>query len=226
MHMKKLFGIVVGALLIAGGVIYALNVFGVADISFSLDGWWTLFIIIPCLSGLLSGNDKLGSFAGLCIGVLLLLAARDVFDFSLVWKLIVPVIIVVIGIKFIAKSLGTAKERPTTDNADNRNELVAVFTSQKANYGDKEMSAAKVGAIFGGAECNLKNAAIVDGCTIDVMCIFGGVDILLPENVIIKNNSFCLFGGISDKRAVQSADSERVTLVINGFCMFGGVDIK
>lgn len=224
--MKKLFGIVVGALLIAAGVIYALNVLGVADINFLLDGWWTLFIIIPCLSGLLSGSDKLGSFAGLCIGVLLLLAARGVFDFSLVWKLVVPVIIVVIGIKFIAKSLGTANGHSARSNDADRNELTAVFTSQKANYADEPMSAAKVGAIFGGAECNMTNAKIVNGCTVDLMCLFGGVDLILPPDVTVKNNCFCLFGGISDKRAVQSADGERVTLVINGFCMFGGADIK
>lgn len=224
--MKKLFGIVVGALLIAGGVIYALNVLGVADINFSLDGWWTLFIILPCLSGLISGSDKLGSFAGLCIGVLLLLAARDVFDFSVVWKLIIPVIIVVIGIKFITKSLGTGKPRSAPRNINDEGELMAVFSSQKADYNGEEVSAAKLGAIFGGAECNLKNAKIVDGCTIDLVCIFGGVDLILPPNVFVKNNSFCLFGGIGDKREVQSAGGERVTLVINGFCMFGGADIK
>lgn len=224
--MKKLFGIVVGALLIAGGVIYALNVLGVADINFSLDGWWTLFIILPCLSGLISGSDKLGSFAGLCIGVLLLLAARDVFDFSVVWKLIIPVIIVVIGIKFITKSLGTGKPRSAPRNISDEGELMAVFSSQKADYNGEEVSAAKLGAIFGGAECNLKNAKIVDGCTIDLVCIFGGVDLILPPNVFVKNNSFCLFGGISDKREVQSAGGDRVTLIINGFCMFGGADIK
>lgn len=224
--MKKLSGIIIGAILIALGVLYAMNVLGVADINISLDGWWTLFIILPCLSGLISGSDKLGSFAGLCIGVLLLLAARDVFDFSVVWKLVVPVIIVVIGIKFITKSLGTGKPRSAPRNVNDDGALMAVFSSQKADYTDEVLSAAKLGAIFGGAECNLTNAKIVDGCTIDLVCIFGGVDLILPPNVFVKNNSFCLFGGISDKRSVSCGDADIITVNINGFCMFGGADIK
>lgn len=224
--MKKLSGIVIGSILIALGVIHALNVLGVADINFSLDGWWTLFIILPCLSGVISGSDRLGSFAGLCIGVLLLLAARDVFSFSIVWKLIVPLIIVVIGIKLIVKAVGSTKGNTAAHKAANDGEVMAVFTSQKADYSGREVSVAKVGAIFGGSECNMKNANIVDGCSIDITCIFGGVDILLPENVVINNSSFCLFGGISDERAVNRTDGELITVKINGFCMFGGANIK
>ena len=37
--MKKLTGIIAGAVLIACGVIYMLNAFGVTDVSFSFDGW-------------------------------------------------------------------------------------------------------------------------------------------------------------------------------------------
>lgn len=222
--MKKLIGIVIGALLIAFGVIFALNVFEVANIEFSLDGWWTLFIILPCLSGLVSGGNRLGSFAGLCVGVLLLLAARDVFSFDIVWKLVVPIIVVLIGIKFITKAVGSPKE--AARKSEGGDEVMAVFASQKIDYTHQEMKAAKIGAIFGGIECNMKNADIVDGCTIDLMCVFGGGGILLPENVVVKNSSFCLFGGISDKRNVSRGDGDIITVNINGFCMFGGANIK
>lgn len=223
-NMKKLFGIVVGALLIAFGVIYALNVFEVADIEFSLDGWWTLFIILPCLNGLISGGNRLGSFAGLCVGVLLLLAARDVFSFDIVWKLVVPIIVVLIGIKFITKSVGSPEK--AARKSDGGDEIMAVFTSQNADYTGHEVKTAKIGAIFGGIDCNMKNANITDGCTIDLICVFGGGDILLPDDAIVKNNSFCLFGGISDKRVLNYSAGECKTVIINGFCMFGGADIK
>ena len=101
--MNKILRYVIGALLIAFGVIYALNVFGLTDIDISLDGWWTLFIIIPCLGGLIRGKDKLMSAMGLIVGVLLLLAARDIFDYDIVWKLLVPTVIVLLGIKLIIK---------------------------------------------------------------------------------------------------------------------------
>lgn len=221
---KKLLGIIIGALLICYGVVYALDIFEVANISFSPDGWWTIFIILPCLSGLLTSRDKLGSLLGLSVGVLLLLAARDVIDYGMIWKVIIPIIIVGLGIKLIIKSIGSGGGS-NTGAKDEQRELMAAFAEQNADYSGEEFTVAKLGAVFGGANANLKNAKIVDGAHIDVLCVFGGVDIFLPDNVIVKNNSFALFGGISDKRENINADN-CVTLYVNGFCMFGGADIK
>ena len=55
--------------------------------------------------------------------------------------------------------------------------------------------------------------------------MFGGVDIVVPENVEIKTNTFCLFGGVSDERKVKPIANPDAVLTINGFCMFGGADI-
>lgn len=218
--MKKLTGIILGAILIACGVLYALSAFGLADVSFSLDGWWTLFIIVPCLNGLLTGKEKLGSLIGLAVGVLLLLAARDVVDYALVWKVMVPAVVVVLGIKLIVKSL--AQEKPTAETS--RQEVTGVFSEKEENYDGREVTDMKVGAIFGGTNCNLINAKITNNSRLKLTCVFGGIDLKLPENVIVENNTFCLFGGVEDKRAVRNSDA--VTLQISGYCIFGGIDIK
>lgn len=222
--MKKLTGIIIGAILIACGVIYALSAFGIADINVSLDGWWTFFIIIPCLNGLFTSKDKLGNFIGLAVGVLLLLAAQGVFEYNMIWKIIVPTIIIMLGIKLIVKSTLPQNKIENTEKCQKEN--MAAFSEQIFEYDDEEITVAKIGAVFGGAKCNLTNAKIKEGSQLDVLCVFGGTDIIVPENVNVKINTFCLFGGISDKRAVKSADKDNVTLNINGFCLFGGADIK
>lgn len=223
--LKKATGILLGALLICCGVVAALNVFGVANINFSLDGWWTLFIIIPSVSGLLTSKDKAGSLIGLGFGVMLLLAARDVIDYDMVWKILVPVIIVALGVKIIVKTVSSKEAEGTTASGEQR-EVNAIFGEQNVSCDGEEVAAAKVAAVFGGATCNLKNVKNLDGCHIDLLCVFGGADILVPENVTVKNNTFCLFGGISDKRTVKSGTENEATLYINGFCIFGGADIK
>lgn len=162
---------------------------------------------------------------GLGIGVLLLLAARDIIKYAMLWKIIVPIIIVVLGVKIIVKAL-SSKESESTATSGEKREMMAAFSEQSADYNGEEVAVAKVGAVFGGAKCNLRNAKIVDGCHVDVMSIFGGVDILVPENVTVKNNLFSLFGGIDDKRTTTNAGDNNTTLYINGFCVFGGVDIK
>lgn len=222
--MKNLTKIIIGAILIACGVVYILGAFGIADINISLDGWWTLFIIVPCLNGLFTSKDKFGNFIGLAVGVLLLLAAQDAFEYDMIWKIIVPIIIIMLGIKMIVKS---TPHKDKIDNAEKgEKECMATFNSQTFDYADEEITVAKIGAVFGGANCNLTDAKIKDGSRIDLLCAFGGADIIVPENVNIKVNTFCLFGGISDKRAIKDTNKDNVTLNINGFCMFGGADIK
>lgn len=109
MNMKNWMGIIIGALLIAIGVLYLLQALGV-EVSLSLDGWWTLFIILPALHGLLTNRKKLWDLVVLAIGVLLLLAARDVIDYDLVWKIAVPAVVVALGIRMIVKSVSPGGE--------------------------------------------------------------------------------------------------------------------
>ena len=88
--MKKLSRILWGMALVALGVIWGINTLGIADINVFFKGWWTLFIIIPCLAGLITGNDRTGNLFFLFVGVGLLLASQGVFSFSLFWKLLLP----------------------------------------------------------------------------------------------------------------------------------------
>lgn len=224
--MKKLTGIIIGAVLIACGVVYILDIFGIADINFSFDGWWALFIIVPCFSGLFTNKEKFGNLLGLTCGILLLLAAQDVFDYEMVWKTVVPIIIILLGIKLIVKSTSVQKKIDNTHTEKGQKECMAAFSSQTIDFADEEITVAKIGAVFGGAKCNLTDAKIKDGSQIDLFCAFGGADIIVPENVNVKVNTFCLFGGISDKRIIKDTNKDKVTLNINGFCLFGGADIK
>lgn len=224
-RIKSIIKIVLGALLIAGGVIYILDVLGIADINVSYDGWWSLFIIIPCINGILTHKDKTTSFIGLAVGILLLLAARDILDYDMVWKLIVPIIIIIIGIKMIERSV-RLKHQKDLDDEDSTIQSTTMFNTKDINYTQQEITVAKIAAVFGGANCNLTDAKIINGSRIDLLCMFGGADIIVPENVNVKINTFCLFGGISDKRKITKVPEEGVTLNINGFCMFGGADIK
>lgn len=49
------------AVLVLLGIIFALKIFNVVDVDIFLDGWWTLFIIIPAFAGLLLEREKIGN---------------------------------------------------------------------------------------------------------------------------------------------------------------------
>lgn len=227
--MKKLSKILWGIALIAVGSIFALKAFGVTNVEIFFDGWWTLFIIVPCLVGIFSEREKTGNIIGLLIGVFLLLCCQNVLSFDMFWKLAIPAIIVIIGLKIIfgaffgdkaAKMLETSRK-----NGDDIKVGCATFSGQNLNFDGEQFSGAELTAVFGGVKCDLRQAIIEKDCAVNATSVFGGIDILVPDNVNVKVNSNSIFGGVSEKNhrtAVQGA----VTIYINATCMFGGVEIK
>ncbi len=232
--MKKANKILWGVVLLIAGVLFALNALGVTNIDVFFDGWWTLFLIIPCAIGLVTDRDKTGNAIGLCIGVLLLLGCQKIVPFDLIWKLIVPVVIILIGLKMILGGLfGEKKSAEVKRKMKERGKLpknyCAIFSGQDVKFDGEVFEGAEVNAVFGGVELDLTNAIFEQDCVIDASAIFGGVDIILPDHVRIKTNATSLFGGMSNKKekmaATNTADAS-VTVYINGTCMFGGVDIQ
>ena len=76
--MKKTGKIIWGVAFIVAGIVFALNAFGITHIELFFDGWWTLFIIVPCLVGLFNEGEKLGNIIGIAVGVFLLLCCQNV----------------------------------------------------------------------------------------------------------------------------------------------------
>ena len=93
------------------------------------------------------------------------------------------------------------------------------------NFSGEVFQGAELNAVFGGVECDLRNAIIEQDCVIQASAVFGGIDIYVPTNVNIKVSSNSIFGGVSNKTA-NYHDELAPTIYIKCNCMFGGVDIK
>lgn len=216
--------IVWGIVLLLAGVAIALNAFGITDINVLFPGWWTLFIIIPCGVGIFTDRDKSGNIIGLIIGVVLLLCAQDILDFSIVWKLLVPVIIIVIAIKMIIGGLGRKEYHKSVEISVDAPAGTAIFGGKDMNFDGQPFDGCELTAIFGGVECDLRGAIIERDCTIRATSIFGGIDIMMPKGVNVKVNSTNIFGGTSDESEKPSDAS--VTVYVEAVSIFGGIDLK
>ena len=225
--MKKVSNVLWGIVLIAVGVILALNVFHITDINIFFAGWWTLFIIVPCAIGLLTDREKTGHIIGLMIGVFLLLCCQHVISFSLLWKLLVPAIIVIIGLRLIFNGLFGSKANDIIKSLRREGKEprsgFAAFSGCSVNYDGEVFEGAELTAAFGGVKCDLRNAIIERDCAIQVSAIFGGIDLYVPTGINVKTSTSSVFGGVSNKTAVHQGAP---TLYISGTCMFGGVEIK
>ena len=225
--MKKMSNWLWGIFFILVGVIFGINALGIADINIFFDGWWTLFIIVPCFIGLFNDEDKKGSIIGLLIGGLLLLGCLDVINFDLIWKLMVPIVLVIIGLSFIFKDAfdGKVKEEIKKLNKSDNKEYSAVFSGQDLDFSNEEFTGCTLNAVFGGTKCDLREAIIKEDALINASSIFGGITILVPNDVNVKIRSTAVFGGVSDERKKKTKDGQ-ITIYVDATSIFGGIEIK
>ena len=227
--MKKVSSIMWGLILIAVGVILGGNAMGWFNIELFFDGWWTLFIIIPCAFGLITDKDRVGHLIGLLVGVCLLLACQDVIGFDTLWKLLLPAIIVIVGLSIIIKNIFSRKFDEIAAKLNERlskdDESSAVFSGANIDMSGKEFKGKNVNAIFGGLKLDLCGAKIKEDVIINATAIFGGIDILVPDDVAVEVKSNAFFGGVSKKKKTTAKDGAP-TVYINGTAMFGGIEVK
>lgn len=227
--MKTFGNILWGLVFIVVGGILGLNALGITNIDVFFDGWWTLFIIVPCFIGLFKEHEKVGNIIGILIGVSLLLCCQEIFEFEMLFKLLFPAILIIIGITFIFKDVLGKKAveeiKKINQTQNNATEYNAVFAGQDVKIENEEFRGANLNAIFGGVEFDLRKAIITENHVINVKAVFGGVDLYVPSNVKVKINSTPVFGGISNSTS-QNASDDAITLYVDGVCVFGGIEIK
>ncbi|MDF2541880.1 MAG: putative rane protein [Herbinix sp.] len=228
---NKLGNILWGLFFIVIGAGFAGEAFELWDFELFFDGWWTLFIIVPCTISIVQNGFRSGALIGLIIGILLFLSCQPGIDFDLS-KLIVPAILVIIGFRLILRDSfhhrriqgeGKFNAGNTTYHSDT--EHSAVFSSNTIVVDNEPFNGTNLNAIFGAIQLNLSNAIIDHDVEISASAIFGGIDIYVPRGVKVKTNNVPIFGGVSNK-TVKNTDPNAPTIYLNSTCMFGGIDIK
>lgn len=227
--MRKIENLLIGVVFVVLGIVLGLNAMNITDIDIFFDGWWTLFIIVPCFFGLFKDDEKTGNLIGLVIGVVLLLSCQDLLEFELVWKLMIPFILVMIGLSILFKDVFNKKVNDRIKDINNQHQSVsdymAIFSSKKIDFDNQTFEGATLSAVFGGVKLDLRDAYITRDIVINATSIFGGIDIYVPDNVDIKISATSIFGGIENKKKNTNLNNN-ITIYINSTCIFGGVDIK
>lgn len=221
--MKKWIKPILAICLIVFGIILGLNSLGVTSINLFFDGWWTLIIIIPSLIGVIEDRDT-GNLILLIVGILLFLNARGIYALNVLWKLILPAALVLLGI-IIFKNEVLDKNSNKVFNTDKKEKILSssIFSSKK-DVIKKEFKAANIEAIFGDNSLDLRNLKVDEEIYIKTLALFGEVKIYVPENVNVKINSSSFFGSIENKK--QNEEKENIsTININASAIFGDIRI-
>ena len=227
--MNRVKPIIWGVAIVALGVIFGGNALGLFELNVFFHGWWTLFIIVPSVIGIFTEKEKLASLFMLAVGVILLLAAQDVFSYGVAWKVIFAILLVIFGVKIIFQGIfgNTDKEvekKIKNLGGEKMDSQIAVFSGSERTYNNETFVGSNLVAVFGGVDLDLTNAKISKDAVIKAFCLFGGIDIKVPKDVQVKIRSRFVFGGASDERHDKAEKGARV-IYIDAAGGFGGVSV-
>jgi len=222
-------------LLLCLGILVILSLTFVPDINFFFDGWWSLFIIIPCTLGLFTDKKKTGPLFGIGIGVLLLLSAQGVIEWADIWKYMLAFFAIIWGFEMIfgkgfacvsGSNKEVADEIKLLDKSGRRiRALDFSFGSQTLACAGQDFEGADIKVAFGHAKVDLRGANILDGAVVTVNCSFGGAEIIVDPQVAVKVSVNSSFGGVENKKTTVTAENSK-TIYVEGNCSFGGIEIK
>ena len=228
-------GIVLGILFLVIGVGYLADVFGIIDnFTIFFDGWWTMFIIVPCFCSLFrKKGDKLDCLIGIAIGLFLLLMAQDVISGEKVLGLLIASVCVLIGVKLMfprkknENSVNYREAEPDRfdrGQSENRTTTVEHFTDaevvEDAEYKEINDAAETTEESHQENSQSYENVGEMD----KIVCsaVFSGRDIRVDNSSFNGADLSALFGGI-DLNLKNAVIKRNVTIDVRA--VFGGIDI-
>lgn len=219
---RRLASTILGLAIILAAVGYIGNAFELWNFELFFDGWWTLFILVPCLCSMIDSGIHWGNAIGFVIGAALLLDQQKLLPDGLLLKLIVPLIMIVIGLKIIFHR-STFEKKPVVLKAGETKNFTAIFGGDERRISGPFYGANLV-AVFGGVDLDLRDAEITQDISISCVSVFGGIELLLPPNVQCKVQALPIFGGVEEKHGISGEGLP--TVYIEATAIFGGTDIK
>ena len=241
-------GFIWGLIIVCVGVALLLDHMGVLPFA-AVFQLWPLLLVLFGIMNITTQSRRAFGFILIVAGILLQLDKLGLLHltFGDIW----PIAVIAIGVLMIWASIETrgvsrrkgkidwtkagvaeAFRRQLIDSITSSSPLFnafAVFGTCERQFGGQRFEGGKATAIFGGIELDFRDADLEDEAVLEISCVFGGVEIRVPETWYVHSRSLPVFGGFEDKtRQSRVADPSgaKKKLIITGIVVFGGVEIK
>jgi predicted membrane protein len=216
--------LVIGLLIIAFGLLFTLDNLGF-DVAQKYLRYWPAGLIVLGLTKLWYAREgRGGAFGGFIItliGLWLLLEAT--VDIRISLKDMWPVLLVFFGAYLVWR--GLTGQRPAPADGKGSISATALLSGVKRRNSSRAFSGGDLTAILGSCEIDLAQAAIDGDAFIDVLAVWGGIEIKVPEDWTILLDVTALLGGVEDKtRPALGPAAHRLT--IRGAVVMGGVEVR
>lgn len=209
-----------GILIVTVGALLLLDNLDVLDAGEIIGDWWP---VVAILGGVLSFAANPRHWVAPLVliggGAAVLFYTTGVVD-SL--NVVLPAVLIAVGLLVIfGRGMGT-----TIGAAGARVSSFNLFSGSNHFSDSQSFEGGRVGAIFGGAEIDLRRAQPAPDATLDVFAAFGGVEIAVPVGWRVEIHGFPIFGGFDNATDKDSLSTDAPRLRIDATVLFGGLEVK
>ncbi len=216
--------LVIGLLIIVVGLLFTLDNLGFGIAQEYLRYWPAALIVLGLTKLWYSHDGRGGAFGGFVmtlIGLWLLLEAT--VDIRISLKDMWPVLLVFFGAYLVWRGL-TGHRLPQADGKGSFS-ATALLSGISRRNSSRAFSGGDLTAIMGSCEIDLTQAAINGDAVIDVLAVWGGIEIRVPADWAVLLDVSALLGGAEDKtRPPVGPTPHRLT--IRGAVVMGAVEVK
>ncbi len=219
----------IGAVLVIAGLLLIGDIFNVLPFrARSIIFTWQMLLIVLGLVFITKRDGRLAGIILLSVGLFFILPKLTILPVH-AGRLFWPVLLIIVGLMIIFKGslkrrLGYSASKLNGDAIEDIN----IFGGHDRIIETTSFRGGEVVNVFGGGNYDLLQSKLAPGKNVlEVVMIFGGSKIIVPQDWDVKVDVAAVFGGFSDKRIKSpevSRDSSR-TLIIKGIAIFGGGEL-
>lgn len=222
--------ILIGVILILAGFFLILRNTGIfPDFIDNVIFSWQMLLVTIGLIMTLGATEKTAGIIIMAVGgfFMIPLIFRETFHmYNMFW----PAIFIIVGILFIvSRRRGSASSSQKGVEGDDYIDYVNILSGGDRQVSSQNFRGGKITAVFGGIELDLTKSSLAPGRNeIEIVCVFGGATIIVPETWFVTIEVTPVLGGFSDSRKLspeRTADSTS-QLLIRGAVVFGGGEVK
>ena len=195
------------------GVLLTLEQLGIFDAGRVLR-YWPVVLIVFGLMNLGEAGRRGLAIVGIVVGSLLVALRASVLRFSLfdLW----PVLLIGIGGVIILRALGIS-------GPEQRTNLWGVLNTRKVSIDPQELDRRQIVSFMGGVQANVTDAEHEGPVTIEVLSMWGGVEIRVPTGWEVIAEVVPIMGGIDIK---TSGEPNGRQLIIRGLVLMAGMEVR
>lgn len=221
---------VVGLLVVSLGLLFLLENLGYAAAEAWLDIFWPAALATIGLAILVRPRPEgrlwgLVWFGAACV---VLASQRGWIEVGF-WDLFFPLALVVIGGRIAWRALDgrpRLSRRSPTVEGEGAVRSFAFLSGNEVRITSPEFRGGELGAVMGGVKVDFTRAELAEeGAEIDLMAMWGGIEIVVPESWAVESRVVPLLGAYEDKTRPSSVGDRR-RLLLTGTVVMGGIEVK